>query len=175
MDQKAIGKFIAAMRKQRGLTQEQLGQALGVTNKTISRWETGNYMPDIGMLTPLSSALGVSVNELLAGQQLEDGAEFARKADENLLTVLEQASAFALEERIAYFRKKWLREHKGLIGFWVVLWLLGCFAGIYLHEPLVAAALPIAALALYGYLRNQMMIYVEQRAFRSEKELSQKD
>ena len=45
MDMISIGKFIAALRKEKGLTQEQLGEKLGVTNKTVSRWETGTYLP----------------------------------------------------------------------------------------------------------------------------------
>ena len=53
MDQIKIGRFIAALRKESGLTQEQLGEKLGVTNKTISRWENGNYMPDVEMLSLL--------------------------------------------------------------------------------------------------------------------------
>ena len=47
MDIKKIGKFIAVNRKAKGLTQEQLGEMLGVSNKTVSRWENGNYMPDL--------------------------------------------------------------------------------------------------------------------------------
>ena len=58
MDQIKIGKFIAALRKDKGLTQEQLGEKLGVTNKTISRWENGNYMPDVEMLSLLSKEFG---------------------------------------------------------------------------------------------------------------------
>ena len=54
MDTKRIGKFISENRKRKGLTQEQLGELLGVTNKTISRWENGNYMPDLSLLVPLS-------------------------------------------------------------------------------------------------------------------------
>ena len=57
MDQIKIGKFIAALRKEKCLTQEQLGEKLGVTNKTISRWENGNYMPDVEMLSLLSKEL----------------------------------------------------------------------------------------------------------------------
>ena len=64
MDQIKIGKFIAALRKEKGLTQEQLGEKLGVTNKTISRWENGNYMPDVEMLSLLSKEFDVSINEL---------------------------------------------------------------------------------------------------------------
>ena len=47
MDQGKIGKFIASLRREAGLTQEMLGEKLGVTNKTVSRWETGSYLPDI--------------------------------------------------------------------------------------------------------------------------------
>ena len=73
MDQIKTGKFIAYLRKQHNLTQEALGEKLGVTNKTVSRWENANYMPDIEMLQLLSKELNVSVNELLAGEFLSDG------------------------------------------------------------------------------------------------------
>lgn len=63
-------KFIAALRKEKGLTQEQLGEKLGVTNKTISRWENGNYTPDVEMLALLSKEFGVSINELISGERL---------------------------------------------------------------------------------------------------------
>ena len=61
MDTKRIGKFISENRKRKGLTQEQLGELLGVTNKTISRWENGNYMPDLSLLVPLSETLDISL------------------------------------------------------------------------------------------------------------------
>ena len=53
MDQKRIGRFIAQLRKEAAMTQEELGSAIGVTNKTISRWENGNYMPDIVLMKEL--------------------------------------------------------------------------------------------------------------------------
>ena len=59
MDTKKIGRFIAKKRKEKGYTQEQLGNILGVSNKTISRWENGNYMPDLSLLIPLSEALDI--------------------------------------------------------------------------------------------------------------------
>lgn len=57
MDSVKIGKYIASLRRQAGLTQEMLGEKLGVTNKTISRWENGNYMPDIEMFGLLAVAV----------------------------------------------------------------------------------------------------------------------
>ena len=118
MDQNKIGRFICDMRKQRGMTQEQLGETLGVTNKTVSRWETGKYMPDIDKLQELSAVLGISINELLAGEKIADAASFVKKADENIVAVLSNDSSFGLQDRIAYFKSKWLREHKALMLFW---------------------------------------------------------
>ncbi len=66
-----IGKFIALNRRNKGLTQEQLAEKLGVTNKTVSRWETGRYMPDLSLLKPLSEELGITLNELLSGEKLD--------------------------------------------------------------------------------------------------------
>jgi len=101
MDQGKIGRFIAVMRKQQGMTQELLGERLGVTNKTISRWEAGKYMPDIDKLRELSMVLDISVNELLAGERIEDSSNFIKKADENLITVLSCDSSFSLQDRIS--------------------------------------------------------------------------
>ena len=64
MDTKKIGAFIAQNRKEKGFTQEQLGEKLGVSNKTVSRWENGNYMPDLSLLEPLSQELGITLNEM---------------------------------------------------------------------------------------------------------------
>ena len=68
MDTKKIGAFIAEKRKEKKMTQVQMGERLGVTAKTISRWENGNYMPDITLLIPIAELLGVTVNELLMGE-----------------------------------------------------------------------------------------------------------
>ena len=101
MDQIKVGKFIAALRKDKGLTQEQLGEKLGVTNKTISRWENGNYMPDVEMLSLLSKEFGVSINELISGERLL-AEDFQKAADNNLVAALNN-STFTLKEKIAFF------------------------------------------------------------------------
>ena len=165
MDQIKIGRFIAAARKQKGLTQEQLGDRMGVTNKTVSRWETGKYMPDIDKLQELSGIFGISVNELLAGERVEDAAEFVKIADENLIEVLSKESAFCLQDRIVYYKRKWMKEHIMLILFGVVLWCLILGAAIFTKRAIVFTMVPVMGFAIYGYIRNQMMIYVEDRAF----------
>ena len=69
MDQQKVGKLIASIRKEKNLTQAQLGEKLGVTDKTISKWENGMYMPDLSLLKPLSEILEVSIYELLDGEK----------------------------------------------------------------------------------------------------------
>lgn len=70
MNQEQIGKFIKENREKKNLTQEQLAEKLGLTGKSISRWENGKTMPDISMLSPLANILGVSVQELLNGRKM---------------------------------------------------------------------------------------------------------
>lgn len=68
MDAKAIGRFLKELRREKGMTQDELGKEIGVTNKTISKWENGNYMPPIDVLMLLSEMYNVSINEILTGQ-----------------------------------------------------------------------------------------------------------
>lgn len=156
MDQVKVGKFIAALRKEQGLTQEALGERLGVTNKTVSRWENGNYMPDIELLVPL----GVSVNELLAGERLS-GQRFRKLADENIVAMARE-SAFTVKERGEFFKKKWLREHIGLLILSFVLCML---ATAYFWQK-GGWGLWIVA---YCWLNNRMMSYIEGRLYGSPK------
>ena len=72
MDTKSFGAFVSSTRKERGLTQAELANKLQITDKAVSRWERGIGFPDIGMLEPLSDALGVSVVELLQAKRLEE-------------------------------------------------------------------------------------------------------
>lgn len=165
MDQIKVGNFIAVMRKEQGFTQEELGERLGVTNKTISRWETGKYMPDIDKLQELSTCLGVSVNELLSGEKIENAADFVKKADENLVDVLNLHSAFSLQEKIAFYKRKWLKEHKSYMVMWVIIWVALIGGSAFLKHPIEYVVGPLSGLIIYGYVRNKMMIYVESHAF----------
>ena len=70
MDQLKIGKFIAECRKQKGLTQMQLSEKLGITDKAISKWERGISMPDASIMLEVCDILGISVNELLCGEKI---------------------------------------------------------------------------------------------------------
>lgn len=69
MNQMAIGNFIGKKRKELNLTQAQLAEKLGVSNKTVSKWENGKCMPDYGIIQPLCAELGISVSELMDGEE----------------------------------------------------------------------------------------------------------
>ena len=68
MDNKKIGKLIADLRKKNGLTQQELGDKVGVGFRAVSKWERGITLPDISIINELSDILGISSNELLAGK-----------------------------------------------------------------------------------------------------------
>lgn len=89
MDQEKIGKFILEIRKQKGMTQKELAEQIGVSDKTISKWECGNSIPDITYLEALCNSLEISVNELLSGQCLS-GESYSEKAEENIMALMKE-------------------------------------------------------------------------------------
>ena len=89
MDQIKIGQFISQMRKEKGLTQRQLADELLISDRTISKWETGKGMPDVSLMMPLCEILGINVNELLSGEKLSD-EEYKQKAEENIVNILSE-------------------------------------------------------------------------------------
>ena len=84
MDQEKIGKFISSCRKEAGLTQAALAEKLGITDRAVSKWETGKSLPDASIMIELCNLLGISVNELLTGEHITMD-DYMNKAEENLL------------------------------------------------------------------------------------------
>ena len=99
MDATKCGAFIAKLRSERGMTQKELSEALNVSDKAISRWETGKGYPDVSSLMALSEFFSVSVNELLSGKRI-DIEKLSTTADENVLAVIRK------NERINKKQKK---------------------------------------------------------------------
>ena len=162
MDMVKIGLFLAELRREKALTQEQLGQLLGVTNKTVSRWERGNYLPPVEMLMSLSEFYGVTINELLSGQRLSD-SQYREYAEENMKTALKESS-FTLKEKMDYFRRKWRKEHIASYVLAAVIAVGLYAAGIMMDNGLhVAGFLWVAIFVIVQ--NNRMMSYVEDRAF----------
>lgn len=90
MDQIKIGKFISEERKKKNYTQRQLAEILGISDKTISKWERGNGFPDVSLLLPLCDELGITVNELLSGERLDE-VDYKKKAEENMVNLVREA------------------------------------------------------------------------------------
>ena len=140
MDLLSIGNFIAQLRKQNGLTQEQLGEQIGVTNKTVSRWETGVYMPPADALMKMSELFGVTVNELLSGKRLS-------------------------EQEFEYFKKKWLKEHVAIMALIGICIIAVFAAGIIIKNSLLVAIIPLLVFTAHGWRNNSMMAYAEKHVY----------
>lgn len=91
MNQEKIGKFIAALRKENSMTQKELAEKLGVSDKTVSKWETGRGLPEISIMQSLCETLDISINELLSGERL-DITEYREKAEENITALMKRKS-----------------------------------------------------------------------------------
>lgn len=89
MDQVKIGRFIAECRREKNFTQMQLAEKLNITDRAVSKWETGRAMPDSSIMIELCSVLGINVNELLSGERIEM-ENYNKVAEENLLTLKKQ-------------------------------------------------------------------------------------
>lgn len=89
MDQIKIGKFIAQMRKDQGLTQRQLAELLSISDKTISKWECGKGLPEASLMLPLCEALRMTVNDLLTGEKVSP-SEYQKNAEENMMGLLKE-------------------------------------------------------------------------------------
>ena len=107
MDQIKIGKFIAELRKEKNMTQQQLGDKIGVSFKTISKWENGRGMPDLSSLKPLSESLDISINELLSGEKIKK-EQYVDKLEENIINTIE-------------YTDKQVNDRNNLIGLLIII------------------------------------------------------
>ena len=89
MDQVKIGQFIKACRKEKSLTQREVADSLSISEKTVSKWETGNGLPEVSLMLPLCELLEISVNELLSGERL-DQKRYFEKAEKNIMSLMEE-------------------------------------------------------------------------------------
>ena len=89
MDQIKTGKFIASLRKEKGFTQVSLANRLGISDKTVSKWERGAGLPDVSLMLPLCEILEISVNELLTGEKLTD-ADYKEKAEVTIMSLVQE-------------------------------------------------------------------------------------
>ena len=138
MDLIKIGKFIAECRKEKGLTQTDLAEKFGISNRAVSKWETGKSLPDASIMIDLCNLLGITVNELLSGERIcmED---YKEKAEEKLASMQIQPSR---TQKIAFFMY-WLFLFITFAGITFVLINQGQVSAGYAVIPMLAATVSI--------------------------------
>lgn len=142
MDQVKIGKFISDERKAKGYTQKQLSELLGISDKTISKWECGNGFPEASLLLPLCNELEITVNELLTGERISQ-QNYKKKAEENMVNMI--------REKEENKQKILLTTIIGVISTitFVTLLLVVCFYTDVITLP-IKIVLMIIALSVFG-------------------------
>ncbi len=101
MDQIKIGKFIAYKRKLQNMTQAEFAERLGVTNKSVSRWETGKNMPDVSLFIPICELLDISVNEFIAGEEIE--TDNVDKSNKIIVETIQKSNRTISKARIIFY------------------------------------------------------------------------
>ena len=163
MDMAKMGTFLADLRKEQKLTQAELGEKLGVTNKTISRWETGSYMPPVEMLEELSRMYDLTINELLSGKKLS-AEEYKEMAETNIKETLSNSS-FSLKEKQEFYKKKWLKDHVAIMVFLGVCIVAVFTVGAIKNNSLIGSVAVLLLVLAHGWRNNAMMTYVEKKVF----------
>ena len=107
MDQEKIGKFIASCRRKKNITQQELAEKLGVSDRTIGNWENGRNMPDLSSFKPLCNELDITLNDLMSGEKVKE-KEYQEKLEENIINT------------INYTNKK-IKNHNNLIGLILII------------------------------------------------------
>lgn len=131
MTAKECGIFIAELRKEKKLTQKQLADNINVSDKAVSRWETGKGYPDVNTLVCLSEFFGVTVNELLAGKRLEK-EELTQIADSNVI--------YAIKTKEKEIKKKKLQTAIVVIAFCVLTIPPAIPTFVYIIDSIIVAA-----------------------------------
>lgn len=145
MDQKMIGEFIARRRKELNMTQKELAEELGVTDRAVSKWENGRCMPDLSLIQPLSRILGVGVNDLLCGEIIEE-KQYRSKSEENLISMAE------LNHQLNYMKS----FRYGFWGFYVlaIFLLVYCIAKNLDSSGILALVLAYSTFTFYSRCRT---------------------
>lgn len=110
MEQVKIGKFIAQCRKSKNMTQAELAEKLNITDRAVSKWETGKGMPDTSIMLDLCNELDISVNELLSGEMVEM-KDYKKKAEENLI-------------ELQHKREKVQKVYNQVVIIWLIIAIL---------------------------------------------------
>ena len=169
MDQVKIGKLIAECRKAKRLTQVELANLLGVTDKSVSKWENGVCLPDVSLYKEICKILDITLNEFFSGERLTDET-FKGVADNNLLSALEN-SVFTLKDKIDFFKKKWQKEHFFELAIVMIVIVFFIIYGFIKDNGLQYLFMIIGFIS--GIIENnKMMAYIERNAYGKKSKVS---
>lgn len=146
MDIIKVGKFIADCRKEKQLTQIQLAEKLNITNRAVSKWETGKSMPDTSVMMPLCEILGITVNELLCGERISV-ENYKMKAEENLIE---------LQNKKAEAEADLSKVYKILMAVYLVLFVVNMVINYFFPEisgmrEILGCITIIAGVLIFGF------------------------
>lgn len=158
MDVIKIGKFIAEKRKEHNLTQNELAERLYVTDRAVSKWECGRSLPDSSIMLELCKILGISVNELLTGEEIKMET-YNNQAEENLIQMIKEKEES--DKRLLN-----LEIVLGIIGtlFLLVMLFTGIFGYQYLGLPLWAMILMMSVGFVVFIVAILFCVLIEQKA-----------
>lgn len=136
MDQNKVGRFIAKCRKEKGLTQSVLAERIGVSDRAVSKWETGKNMPDTGLILELCSILDININELFTGERMNSMENYKEKAEENLI---------ALNREKELHAKRLLQLRRVICVIGIVAFCVQGFASLYAPNLIWTIVLSVSA------------------------------
>lgn len=163
MNQEKIGKLISQCRKEKHLTQVELAEKLGVTDKSVSKWENGKCLPDVSLYKDLCNILGITLNEFFVGEKIEE-EKFKEQADKNLLDALENSS-FTLKEKIEYFGNKWDKEHIFELMI-VMIIIVGFIIYGFIKDNGIQFIFMVVGIIYGAWENNRKQAYIEKNAYR---------
>ena len=154
MDQVKIGKFIAQCRKKKNITQAELAEKLNITDRAISKWETGRGMPDSSIMLELCNELGINVNELLSGEVIKM-ENYDKKADENFIK---------LQKEKENSDKRLLFTETIMGSIMTMSFLLMIFLSIFAIENIIWRIITIVVAIIIFVVSISTCLLIEQKA-----------
>lgn len=154
MDQIKIGKFIASCRKEQGMTQASLAEKLGISDRAVSKWETGKSMPDSGIMLVLCELLKINVNELLSGERIMTEA-YDKRAEENLM---------AMRREVEEKNRQMLRMEYWIVFPAVIAGLVMVFVASFIEMPVWLRIALIAFALVMIFTVAFIAVGIEQKA-----------
>lgn len=154
MEQIKIGKFIASCRKEQGMTQAILAEKLGISDRAVSKWETGKSLPDSGIMLELCDLLNINVNELLSGEKIM-AESYDKRAEENLL---------AMKKEIEEKNRQMLKTECMITCPAVIAGLIMVFVASFVEMPVWLKIALIAFALVMIFVVAFIAVGIEQKA-----------